>query len=251
LTDDGYDGILSMAKEQVKEGAHILDICVAYVGRDEIKDMTEVIKRFNVNITLPLMIDSTEISVIEEALKLYSGRAIINSVNLEDGEGKINKVFQLCKKYGAAVIALTIDEDGMAKSYEKKMGVIDRIYYLATNRFELKPKDIIFDTLTFTLGSGDEELRNAGLESLKAIKTIKEKYPYCHTILGVSNISFGLPPKARNILNSVFLHYAVEYGLDMAIVNAQKILPLYKIEPQAKELCRKIIFDERIFTENG
>jgi 5-methyltetrahydrofolate--homocysteine methyltransferase len=249
LAKDDYEGILSIAKEQVKEGAHILDVCAAYVGRDESKDMKEIIKKFNTSIPLPLMIDTTEVTVMEEALRLYSGRAILNSVNLEDGEEKMGKIFLLCKKYGAAVIALTIDEEGMAKTFEKKIQIVDRIYNLAINKFELKAKDLIFDTLTFTLGSGDEELRKAGMESLKAVKSIKNKYPDCYTILGVSNISFGLPPKVRNILNSVFLHHAIEYGLDMAIVNAQKILPLFKIEPKARELSTKLIFDERIAVE--
>jgi 5-methyltetrahydrofolate--homocysteine methyltransferase len=251
LANDDYEGILTMAKEQVKEGAHILDVCVAYAGRDEIKDIEEVMKRFNVNVTLPLMIDSTELKVMETALKLYSGRAIINSVNLEDGEERLGKVFRLCKKYGAAVIALTIDEAGMAKTIEKKLEIIKRIYDLAVNKYYLKPKDLIFDTLTFTLGSGDEELRNAGNESIKAIKAIKELYPECFTLLGVSNISFGLKPEARHALNSVFLHYANTYGLDMAIVNAQKIVPLYKLDQNLQDLCTDLIFDKRKFEEEA
>jgi 5-methyltetrahydrofolate--homocysteine methyltransferase len=249
LNQNDYESILNTAKDQIKEGAHILDVCVAYVGRDEVQDMREVLRRFNVNVTLPLMIDSTEVNVMEEALQLYAGRAIINSVNLEDGEAKISKVLKLCKLYGSAVIALTIDEEGMAKDHNKKIEVARRIYDLAINKFELKPKDIIFDTLTFTLGSGDDELRNAGLESLEAIKTIKIEFPECYTILGVSNISFGLNPKARNVLNSVFLHYANNYGLDMAIVNAQKIQPLYKIDPSVLKLSEELIFDRRKFIE--
>jgi 5-methyltetrahydrofolate--homocysteine methyltransferase len=247
LNKNDYDSILNIGKDQIKEGAHILDVCVAYVGRDEIKDIEEVLKRFNVNITLPLMIDTTELKVMEAALQLYAGRAIINSVNLEDGVDRASSVFKLCKKYGSAVITLTIDEDGMAKDCTKKIEIARRIFDLAINKHGLKPKDLIFDTLTFTLGSGDEELRKAGLESLKAIKSIKEEFPECFTILGVSNISFGLDPKARNVLNSVFLHHANNYGLDMAIVNAQKIMPLYKIDPVAQNLCEELIYDRRKF----
>jgi len=248
LVKEDWEAMVAMGREQVKEGAHILDVCVAYVGRDEVRDMRELIYRYNTQITSPLMIDSTEPPVIEEALQRIGGKAIVNSINLEDGEERSSKVLSLCKRYGAAVVCLTIDEQGMAKTGVKKLSVAKRIYELATKKFGMKGHDLIFDTLTFTLGSGDEEFRKAGIETLEAIKLIKKEFPDVHTSLGVSNISFGLNPHIRHVLNSVFLHYALEYGLDMAIVHASKILPLYKIPEEERELCRKLIFDERTST---
>ncbi len=245
LAKEDWEGMVAMGKEQVKEGAHVLDVCAAYVGRDEAKDMRELIYRYNTQITAPLMIDSTEWPVIEEALQRIAGKAIVNSVNLEDGEERMEKVLPLCKKYGASVIALTIDEQGMAKSVARKVEIAKRIHNLATEKYGIKEQDLIFDTLTFTLGSGDEEFRKAGIDTIEAIREIKKLFPKVHTSLGVSNISFGLSPHARHVLNSVFLHYAIECGLDMAIVHASKILPLYKISKEEQEICRKLIFDER------
>lgn len=247
LQKDDYDGMVMMAKEALKEGAHVLDVCVAYVGRDEVRDMKEFVSRLNTQVPLPLMIDSTEANVIEAALQLCAGKAIVNSINLEDGEERINKVVPLCKKYGAAVVALTIDERGMAKTANDKFEIAKRIYDLVVRKHGLKPSDLIFDTLTFTLGSGDEEFRKAGIETIEAIRLIKKEFPDVGFILGVSNISFGLSPAARHDLNSVFLHYAIEAGLTQAIVNAQKIKPLYKIDDRGRELCRQLIFDERKF----
>ncbi len=245
LIAEDYDTMVSMGKEQVREGAHVLDVCVAYVGRNEAKDMEEVIKRFNTQVSIPLMIDSTEYPVIEKALQMLGSRAIVNSINLEDGEERMERVLPLCKRYGAAVVALTIDEDGMAKTREKKFEIAKRIHDLAVNKYGMREEDLIFDTLTFTLGSGDEEFRKAGIETIEAIRMIKKAFPKVKTLLGVSNISFGLNPEARHVINSVFLHYAIEAGLDMAIVNAQKIKPLYKIEEKERELARQLIFDER------
>ena len=245
LIAEDYDTMVSMGKEQVREGAHVLDVCVAYVGRNEAKDMEEVIKRFNTQVSIPLMIDSTEYPVIEKALQMLGSRAIVNSINLEDGEERMEKVLPLCKRYGAAVVALTIDEDGMAKTRDKKFEIAKRIHDLAVNKYGMREEDLIFDTLTFTLGSGDEEFRKAGIETIEAIRMIKKAFPKVKTLLGVSNISFGLNPEARHVINSVFLHYAIEAGLDMAIVNAQKIKPLYKIEEKERELARQLIFDER------
>jgi 5-methyltetrahydrofolate--homocysteine methyltransferase len=245
LLKDDYDGMVNIAREQSRGGAHVLDVCVAYVGRDEVRDMKEVIRRFNSQVQIPLMIDSTEPPAIEAALELISGRAIVNSINLEDGEERLATVLSLCKKFGAAVIALTIDEEGMAKTAERKVEIARRIYDLAVGKYGLRPQDLIFDTLTFTLGSGDEEFRRAGIETLEAIKRIKNEFPGVWTLLGVSNISFGLAPALRHVLNSVFLHTAIEYGLDAAIVNAARILPLYKINEEERELCRQLIFDER------
>lgn len=245
LLAENYDAMVQLAKEQMKEGAHILDVCVAYVGRDEVRDMREVMMRFNTQVALPLMIDSTEYAVIEEALKRYAGKAIVNSVNLEDGEERLRRVLPLCRKYGAAVIALTIDESGMAKTREKKFEIAKRIHDLAIDKYGMREEDLIFDTLTFTLGSGDEEFRKSGIETVEAIRMIKSQFPKSYTILGVSNASFGLNAHVRHVLNSVFLHYAIEAGLDLSIVNAQKIMPLYKIDERGRELCRQLIYDER------
>jgi 5-methyltetrahydrofolate--homocysteine methyltransferase len=249
LLEENYDAMVGMAKEQINEGAHILDVCVAYVGRDELRDMRELVSRFNTQISAPLMIDSTEVEVIEEALKLYSGKAIVNSINLEDGEGKLGRILGLCKRYGAAVVALTIDEDGMAKTAESKLAIAKRIRDLAVDTYGMKEEDIIFDTLTFTLGSGDEEYRNSAQETINSIKLIKQHYPSCYTSLGVSNVSFGLAPAARHVLNSVFLNEAIQAGLDMAIVHASKIIPLYKIDEQGRKLALDLVYDKRGWEE--
>jgi 5-methyltetrahydrofolate--homocysteine methyltransferase len=247
LQKEDYDGMVMMAKEAIKEGAHVLDVCVAYVGRDEVRDMKEFVSRLNTQVPLPLVIDSTEAPVIEAALQLCAGKAIVNSINLEDGEERIDHVIPLCRKYGAAVVALTIDERGMAKTAREKFGIARRIYELVVNKYGMRPHDLIFDTLTFTLGSGDEEFRKAGIETIEAIRLIKKEYPDVGFVLGVSNISFGLAPHIRHDLNSVFLHYAIEAGLTQAIVNAQKIKPLFKIDDRGRELCRQLVFDERRF----
>ena len=249
LLAEEWDAAVSMAKEQIREGSHMLDVCVAFVGRDEVRDMREVMSRMNTAVTVPIVIDSTEYPVIEEALKHYAGRAIVNSINLEDGEERMKHVLPLCKKYGAAVIALTIDEDGMAKTREKKFEIAERIIDLSVNKFGMREEDLIFDTLTFTLGSGDEEFRKAGIETIEAIRMIKQAHPKCRTILGVSNISFGLNPHSRHVLNSVFLHFAIEAGLDMAIVHAAKIMPLHKIDERGRELAKQIIYDERVMED--
>jgi 5-methyltetrahydrofolate--homocysteine methyltransferase len=249
LAREDWEAIVAMGREAAKEGAHMVDVCAAYVGRNESTDMKEILFRFNTQVTLPIVIDSTEVPVIEEALQLLGGKAIVNSINLEDGEERINRVVPLCKKYGAAVIALTIDEQGMAKTASAKLGIARRIYDLVVNKYAMRPRDLIFDTLTFTLGSGDEEFRRAGIETLEAIRLIKKDLSGVSTILGISNISFGLSPAMRHVLNSVFLHYAIEAGLDMAIVHASKIMPLYKIDERGRELCRQLIFDERKFEE--
>jgi 5-methyltetrahydrofolate--homocysteine methyltransferase len=251
LAKEDWEGIVAMGREQVKESAHMLDVCAAYVGRNEAEDMREIIGRFNQQVTIPLVIDSTEANVIEEALQRIGGKAVVNSINLEDGEERIKKIVPLCKNYGAAVIALTIDEQGMAKTAENKLSVARRIYNLVVGRYGMKPHDLIFDTLTFTLGSGDEEFRRSGIETMEALRLIKKEFPEVHTSLGVSNVSFGLSPATRQVLNSVFLHYALEAGLDMAIVHQSKILPLFKIDEQGRELARQLVFDERRFEGEG
>ncbi|MCB2205310.1 homocysteine S-methyltransferase family protein [bacterium] len=245
LLEERFDDMVAMGKEQMREGAHLLDICTAYVGRDEVRDMREIVSRFNTQINLPLMIDSTELPVLEEALKHYAGRAIVNSVNLEDGEERVAHVLALCKMYGAAVVALTIDEDGMAKTAEKKFAVAARLRALATEKYGMRDEDLIFDPLTFTLGSGDEEFRRSAIETAEAIRMIKDAWPRCFTSLGVSNVSFGLNVRARHVLNSVFLHHACEAGLDMAIVHASKIMPLYKIDEEGGRIAMDLILDRR------
>ncbi|MGH7598439.1 MAG: homocysteine S-methyltransferase family protein, partial [bacterium] len=239
LLRQDWDAMVSMAKEQVREGAHFLDVCAAYVGRDEVADMIPLIERLNTQISVPLLVDSTEWQVIDAALRHVAGRAIVNSINLEDGEERMIKVLPLCKKYGAATIALTIDEQGMAKTAQKKFEIAKRIHDLAVDKYGMRSQDLIFDCLTFTLGSGDEEFRRSGIETIEAIRRIKKDLPNCYTILGVSNVSFGLNPHARHALNSVFLYYAVEAGLDMAIVHASKIMPLHKIVEDERELHRR------------
>jgi 5-methyltetrahydrofolate--homocysteine methyltransferase len=245
LAREDWEGMVAMGREAAKEGAHMVDVCAAYVGRDEARDMREIIFRFNTQVPLPIVLDSTEAGVLEEALQLVGGKPVVNSINLEEGEERVRRIVSLCKKYGAAVIALTIDEEGMAKTADRKVAVARRVYDLVVGRYGMRPGDLIFDALTFTLGSGDEEFRRAGIETLEAIRRIKREIPGVHTLLGVSNISFGLQPHVRHALNSVFLHHAIEAGLDMAIVHAARIMPLYRIDDRGRELCRRLIADER------
>jgi 5-methyltetrahydrofolate--homocysteine methyltransferase len=247
LAAEDWEGIVAMGKEAVKEGAHMIDVCAAFVGRDEARDMREIISRFNTQVPLPIVIDSTEPPVLEEALRLIGGKPVINSINLEDGDARLEQIVRLCTQYGAAVIALTIDERGMAKTAATKLEIARRIYDLVVHRHGMHPHDLIFDALTFTLGSGDEEFRRAAIETMDAIRMIKRELPGVHTILGVSNISFGLSPAARHVLNSVFLHEAIEAGLDMAIVHAGKIMPLYKIDERGRTLSHELIRDARRF----
>lgn len=245
LAAGDVDGMVQMGKEQVRAGSHAIDVCAAYVGRDEMADMTRLIARFATEIPAPLVIDSTEPPVIEAALKLAGGKCIVNSINLEDGEKRCADILPLCRKYGAAVIALTIDEEGMAKTADRKVAIARRIYKLATERYGMRPSDLLFDPLTFTICTGNDDDRRLGLETLEAIRRIKAEMPECHILLGVSNISFGVKPAVRHVLNSVFLHYAREAGLDAAIVHAAGIQPLYKIDERHREIARKLIFDER------
>ena len=237
-----YDEILALAKKLVNDGSHMLDLCCAIVGEDEKGYITSILEKIATRVPAPILVDSTEADVVEEALKRIPGKAIINSINLEDGEKRTSKVLPMAKRYGAAVIALTIDEDGMALTAEKKVAIAERIYDLATKKYGIRPVDLIFDTLTLPISTGQEEYRTAGIETLKAVKGVKEQLPEVKTILGVSNISFGLDAYPRRVLNSVFMHEAVNNGLDMAIVNYSKIYPLYKIPHEEVELARKLIF---------
>jgi 5-methyltetrahydrofolate--homocysteine methyltransferase len=243
-----YDDILALAKKLVAEGSHMLDLCCAIVGEDEKGYMSSILEKVATRVPAPITVDSTEADVIEEALKRIPGKAIINSINLEDGEKRTAKVLPMAKRYGAAVIALTIDEDGMALTAEKKAAVAKRIFKLATEKYGIRPADLIFDALTLPISTGQEEYRTAGMETLKAIKQIKQELPEVKTILGVSNISFGLNTYARRVLNSVFMKEAVDHGLDMAIVNYAKIYPLYKIPEVEVDLARKLIYRD---TSNG
>src|SRR5579871_5948929 len=237
-----YDEILALAKKLVNDGSHMLDLCCAIVGEDEKGYITSILERMATRVPAPILVDSTEADVVEEALKRIPGKAIINSINLEDGEKRTSKVMPMAKRYGAAVIALTIDEDGMALTAEKKAAIAKRIYELATQKYGIRPVDLIFDALTLPISTGQEEYRTAGIETLNAIKRIKQELPEVKTILGVSNISFGLDAYPRRVLNSVFMHEAVDHGLDMAIVNYTKIYPLYKIPHEEVELARKLIY---------
>ena len=239
-----YDGILALAKKLAAEGSQMLDLCCAIVGEDEKAYMNAVLEKIATRVPAPIMVDSTEADVVEEALKRIPGKAVINSVNLEDGEKRTSKVLPMAKRYGAAVVALTIDEDGMALTAEKKLAIAKRIYALATEKYGVHGRDLIFDALTLPISTGQEEYRTAGMETLEAVKLIKRELPEAKTILGVSNISFGLNAYARRVLNSVFLKEAVDRGLDAAIVNYSKIYPLYKIPEREVELARKLIFQD-------
>ena len=240
-----YDDILTLAKKLANEGSHMLDLCCAIVGEDEKGYISAILEKIATRVPAPILIDSTEADVVEEALKRIPGKAIINSINLEDGEKRTSKVLPMAKRYGAAVIALTIDEDGMALTADKKVAIAKRIFDLATQKYGIRPVDIIFDALTLPISTGQEEYRSAGIETLNAVKRIKEELPEVKTVLGVSNISFGLDAYPRRVLNSVFMHEAVDNGLDMAIVNYTKIYPLYKIPQEEVDLARKLIYQDR------
>ncbi|WP_457623561.1 methionine synthase [Persephonella sp.] len=243
LLNEDLDGILSVAQDQVKSGAHCLDVSVNFAGRDEIKDTRAVFKLLNEKIPLPLMVDSTQPDAIETALKLIGGKPIINSANLEDGEERFNRICSLAKRFGTSLVLLTIDEKGMAKDFIRKVEIAERMYHLATEKHKIDPEDIIFDVLTFTVGSGDEEYRDAAVQTLKAIEKLKEIFPKVGFVLGISNVSFGLDLTARKYLNSVFLHHAVKSGLTMAIVNPKHLIPYHKISDEDKKICENLLFN--------
>ncbi len=244
LTQD-WDAATQLARAQVREGAHALDVCVDYVGRSGAADIAPIVDRLATASTLPLFVDSTELDVVATALRRLGGRAVINSVNLEDGRRKADVLFGLARQFGAALVALAIDEQGQARTADRKVEVCKRIAGIAVDEYGLEPGDLLFDTLTFPLGSGQEDLRRDALETLEAIARVKDEIPGCATILGVSNVSFGLAPAARQALNSVFLSLAVERGLDAAIVHAGKIVPLHAIDEQIKRACVDLIEDRR------
>ena len=246
LNVEDWDSLVSMAKAQVKEGAHILDVNVDYVGRDGVRDMHQLASRLVNNVTLPLMLDSTEWEKMEAGLKVAGGKCILNSTNYEDGESRFYQVLDLAKKYGAGVVIGTIDEEGMGRTAEKKFQIAKRAYYGAIE-YGINPYEIFFDPLALPISTGIEEDRENGKATIEAMRRIRQELPECHILLGVSNISFGLNPAARQVLNSVFLHEAMQVGMDGAIVSANKILPLAKIEPEYQQVCRDLIYDNRRF----
>ncbi|HXG71170.1 MAG TPA: methionine synthase [Gemmatimonadaceae bacterium] len=246
LLADDYEGILEVARDQVDSGAHVLDVCVALTERaDEAEQMSKVVKLLSMSVETPLVIDSTEANVIEAALEHIPGRGIVNSINMENGRKRIDSVVPLVKKHGAAVIALTIDEVGMAKTRERKLEVAKAIYDIVVGEYGLAPEDLIYDALTFTLATGDEEWINSGKETVEGIRLIKRELPGVSTILGVSNVSFGLTPESRSVLNSVFLHHCVAAGLDAAIVNPAHIRPYAEISDEERGMADDLVFNKR------
>jgi 5-methyltetrahydrofolate--homocysteine methyltransferase len=240
-----WDGCVAMGREQVHEGSNALDICTAFVGRDEHMEMNEVIRRFTSTVNAPLVIDSTETPVIEAALKLHGGKPIINSINFEDGEDAARDRLVLAKRFGAAVIALTIDETGMAKTAAQKLDIARRLVDFACNRHGLPHSDLLIDPLTFTIATGNEDDRKLGEETLEGIRLIRAEFPDIQIILGLSNISFGLNAAARAVVNSVFLDHAVRAGMSGAIVHVSKIRPLHQIPPEEAQVVEDLIFDRR------
>jgi 5-methyltetrahydrofolate--homocysteine methyltransferase len=246
LLEENYDEVVLVAREQIEAGAHVLDVCTALTERsDEAAQMAAVVKKLAQSVETPLMIDSTEPSVIEAALKIYAGRAIVNSINLESGRGKIDAVVPLVREFGAALVALTIDEIGMAKTAQRKLEIAGRIYEIVVGEYGIPPGALIFDPLTFTLATGDREFLDSAVETIEGIKLIKSRIPGVLTSLGVSNVSFGLKPAARAALNSVMLHHCVEAGLDMALVYPKEIRPYAELDGRERELCDDLVFNRR------
>ena len=248
LVAEDWQGCVEIARDQIRDGAHILDLSVDYVGRDGVRDMHEVASRFATASTLPIMLDSTEPAVLKAGLEALGGRSIINSVNYEDGDGptsRFARIMPLVKEHGAAVVALTIDEEGQARTAEWKVRVAKRLIEDLTTNWGMKASDIMIDALTFPIATGQEETRRDGLETIEAIRTLKELYPDVQTTLGVSNVSFGLNPAARIVLNSVFLHECAQVGLTSAIVHPSKITPIARIEERQREVALDLIYDRR------
>jgi 5-methyltetrahydrofolate--homocysteine methyltransferase len=248
MLESDWDTCVAMAKEQVRDGAHVLDVCVDYTGEDGVDDMEQIASRFATQSSLPLMLDSTEPPVIETGLQWIGGRPILNSVNLEDGDAegtRLDRFLRLAREYGAAVVCTTIDEEGQARTADWKVRAAKAIHDLAVDRYGLEPSDLIFDPLALPLSTGMEESRRDGIETIEAIRRIKAELPGVYTTLGLSNVSFGLNLAARHVLNSVFLHECVQAGLDSAIVHASKIMPIAKIDERAKQVCLDLIYDRR------
>ncbi|MFZ9100427.1 MAG: methionine synthase [Candidatus Planktophila sp.] len=250
LVAEDWATCVEIARDQIRDGAHMLDLSVDYVGRDGVRDMTEIASRFATSSTLPIVLDSTEPAVLKAGLEALGGRCVINSVNYEDGDGptsRFSRIMPLVKEHGASVVALTIDEEGQARTAEWKLRVARRLIKDLTENWGVKVGDILIDTLTFPIATGQEETRRDGLETISAIRTLKEEYPQVQTTLGVSNVSFGLNPAARVVLNSVFLHECVQAGLDSAIVHPSKITPMARIEDRQREVALDLIYDRRVF----
>ncbi|WP_326616788.1 methionine synthase [Streptomyces decoyicus] len=248
MLEGRWDDCVEMARDQIREGAHMLDLCVDYVGRDGVADMEELAGRFATASTLPIVLDSTELNVIQAGLEKLGGRAVINSVNYEDGDGpesRFAKVTALAREHGAALMALTIDEEGQARTVEHKVAIAERIIEDLTTHWGIHESDILIDTLTFTICTGQEESRKDGIHTIEAIRELKRRHPDVQTTLGLSNISFGLNPAARIVLNSVFLDECVKAGLDSAIVHASKILPIARLDEEQVKVALDLIHDRR------
>ncbi|TFC25735.1 methionine synthase [Cryobacterium sp. TMT2-18-3] len=251
---ENWDDCVDIARSQVRDGAHLLDVCIDYVGRDGVADMKQVLSRLVGASTLPLVVDSTEPAVLQAGMELIGGRPVVNSVNFEDGEGptsRFGRIMPLVKEHGAAVIALTIDEEGQARTAEHKVRIATRLVDTLVSTWGMRVEDIIVDALTFPIATGQEETRRDGIETIDAIRQIKAKYPGIHTTLGVSNVSFGLNPAARSVLNSVFLHEATEAGLDSAIVNSAKIVPLASVPADRRKVALDLVWDRREYDAEG
>jgi 5-methyltetrahydrofolate--homocysteine methyltransferase len=254
MLEERWDDCVRIAKDQIKDGAHLLDVCVDYVGRDGVKDVREIVGRFATASTIPLVIDSTEPPVVEAALEMIGGRAVVNSVNYEDGDGpgsRIEQMMPIVKEHGAAVVALTIDEDGQARTAEWKVRVADRLVNDLVGHWGMRVEDILVDCLTFPIATGQEETRRDAIETIEAIRELKRIHPDVQTTLGVSNVSFGLNPASRVVLNSVFLHECVEAGLDSAIVHASKIVPMSRIPDEQREAALDMVYDRRRYDGDG
>ena len=249
LNAEDWDGLVAVGRSQVKEGAHVLDVNVDYVGRDGEQDMKALVSRLVTDVNLPLMLDSTEWQKMEAGLKVAGGKCILNSTNYEDGDERFFKVLELAKEYGAGIVVGTIDEEGMARTAERKFAIAQRAYRDALE-YGIPAHEIFYDPLALPISTGIEEDRANGKATLESIRMIRQNLPGVHIILGVSNISFGLSPAARIVLNSMFLHEATAAGMDGAIVSASKILPMAKIDPDHQEVCRKLIYDQREFEGN-
>ncbi|WP_265538119.1 dihydropteroate synthase, partial [Streptomyces sp. NEAU-H33] len=248
MLEGRWDDCVEIAREQIREGAHMLDVCVDYVGRDGVADMEELAGRLATASTLPIVLDSTEVEVIRAGLEKLGGRAVINSVNYEDGDGpgsRFARVTALAREHGAALIALTIDEEGQARTPRKKVEIAERLIADLTGNWGIREEDVLIDTLTFTICTGQEESRKDGVATIEAIRELKRRHPAVQTTLGLSNISFGLNPAARILLNSVFLDECVKAGLDSAIVHASKILPIARFSEEEVRTALDLIYDRR------
>ncbi|MGH3706466.1 MAG: dihydropteroate synthase, partial [Agromyces sp.] len=254
MLEERWDDCVDIARNQVRDGANLLDVCVDYVGRDGVADIREVVSRLASASTLPLVVDSTEPAVLQAGLELIGGRPVVNSVNFEDGEGgtsRFARIMPLVKEHGAAVIALTIDEEGQARTAENKVRIASRLVDTLVGEWGMRVDDIIVDALTFPIATGQEETRRDAIETIDAIRQITAKYPGINTTLGVSNVSFGLNPAARSVLNSVFLHEAVEAGLTSAIVDAAKIVPLASVPEDRRKVALDLVWDRREYDADG